>query len=231
MNYKATIIAASCCLNILPTVVFATVFEFSSDGSQYAVSHSEPADGARNTGEDPQAGSVDVQPNRQAYHTLAQQTALRFGGDRGVRAAGLTEAQFVDVFTAMIDQESRFDPRAVSVKGAKGLGQLMPATARALRVEDPFDPVQNLTGSAMYLVAQLRRFQNVDLALAAYNAGPAAVQRHNGIPPFEETQNYVRVVTENAGLSRLRVVPINQERTTSPPVSQPNSERTSVWEF
>lgn len=231
MTRNLTHFAAFCCLTIQPMVVYATVFEFSTDGSQYEVSQTNPADTASNTSAEPQGGSVDVPANRQAYHTLAQQTALRFGGDRGVEAAGLTEAQFVDVFTAMIDRESRFNPRAVSSKGAQGLGQLMPATARELRVEDPFDPVQNLTGSAMYLVAQLRRFHDVDLALAAYNAGPGAVERYNGIPPFEETQNYVRVVTRNAGLSRVRVVPINEERTNSPAVTPENLERTSVWEF
>lgn len=80
--------------------------------------------------------------------------------------------------------------RAVSPKGAIGLAQLMPATARMLGV-DPWDPVQNLEGGARYLAAQYRRFGSWRLALAAYNAGPAAVARHGGVPPYRETRAYI----------------------------------------
>lgn len=106
----------------------------------------------------------------------------------------------------------------------------MPGTARELRVSDPFDPAQNLTGSAMYLVAQLRAFGSVELALAAYNAGPGAVQKYNGVPPFRETKDYVRVVTKRAGLSLGPAVPVNAEvPTIDIKVTQP--ERKSVWEY
>lgn len=91
----------------------------------------------------------------------------------------------------VIRHESNFDPYAHSPAGAQGLMQLMPETAASLGVSDPFDPAQNVAGGTAYLAAQLERFQDVRLALAAYNAGPGAVERHGGVPPYAETQNYV----------------------------------------
>lgn len=105
-----------------------------------------------------------------------------------------------DLFEALVQQESAFNPRAVSPVGAQGLAQLMPRTAASLGVTDPFDPVQNLDGGARYLAQMLREFDgDIRLALAAYNAGPGAVRRAGGIPPFPETQNYVRKVLAAAG--------------------------------
>ncbi len=98
-----------------------------------------------------------------------------------------------DLFLRLVRQESGWNPQAVSHKGAIGLAQLMPDTARYLRV-NPHDPRQNLEGGARYLIEQYRRFGSWRLALAAYNAGPEAVARHGDIPPYRETQGYVRAI-------------------------------------
>jgi soluble lytic murein transglycosylase-like protein len=98
-----------------------------------------------------------------------------------------------DLFLRLVQQESGWNANAVSVKGALGLAQLMPATARSLGV-DPNDVSQNLEGGARYLRTQYETFGTWQLALAAYNAGPSAVQQYGGIPPYRETQNYVRVI-------------------------------------
>ena len=98
-----------------------------------------------------------------------------------------------ELFLRLVRQESGWNPRAVSHKGAIGLAQLMPGTARDLRV-DPHDPRQNLEGGARYLMEQYRRFGSWRLALAAYNAGPEAVARHGDVPPFRETRGYVTAI-------------------------------------
>ena len=96
---------------------------------------------------------------------------------------------------AVIRAESAFNPEAVSDKGALGLMQIMPFNLDAFRVYDPFDPWQNIMGGTRYLKALIQRFNGqVPLALAAYNAGPRAVDAHHGIPPFQETETYVKRV-------------------------------------
>jgi soluble lytic murein transglycosylase-like protein len=97
---------------------------------------------------------------------------------------------------AVIWVESSGDPNAVSRKGAKGLMQLMPDTARKLGVDDVLDPGQNVDGGVRYLREQLDRHGDLSLALAAYNAGPTAVARHGGVPPYPETKKYIRRVLE-----------------------------------
>lgn len=102
-----------------------------------------------------------------------------------------------ELIHAMVRVESCFDPQAVSRVGAQGLMQLMPATARELQVTHPFDVLENLRGGIEYFADLRSRYDgDVRLALAAYNAGPGAVARHDGIPPYPETQSYVQRVFE-----------------------------------
>jgi hypothetical protein len=114
------------------------------------------------------------------YRQAARDAARKYGIDP-------------DMFLRLIQQESSFRPDVVSPKGAIGLGQLMPATAKELGV-DPTDPMQNLEGAAKYLSQQLKRFGSPELALAAYNAGPTRVAKLGRVPNIAETQNYVKTI-------------------------------------
>jgi soluble lytic murein transglycosylase len=112
---------------------------------------------------------------------------------RAARAYGLSPA----MIKAVIHAESSFDPYAVSHRGARGLMQLMPITAGAMGVSDPFNPWQNISGGTRYLQQLVQRFDgDLNLTLAAYNAGPAVVERYNGLPPFKVTRRYVKRVLE-----------------------------------
>lgn len=121
----------------------------------------------------------------------------------GLKAAGLSGTEWLALFRSNIAVESAFNPNARSPVGAIGLGQLMPATAETLGV-DPHDPEDNLRGSARYLLAQLESFGSVELALAAYNAGPEAVRQYGGIPPYAETEGHVAKVLR---LTRSTLIP------------------------
>ncbi len=136
-------------------------------------------------------------------------TSTRHRRNRAVSAVGLSRDQWHTLFRSLIQAESAFDPNARSPKGAIGLGQLMPATARTLGV-DPHNMEENLDGAARYFLTQLSKFGSVELALAAYNAGPHRVEEYGGVPPFRETRNYiVRINRLSGGLGEYQVASAN----------------------
>lgn len=148
----------------------------------------EVTDGAIRRVDSIPAAAVSRATARAAPHALAT----------AVAAAATRYGLAPELVDTVARQESGYRPQVVSSAGAIGIMQLIPATARSLGV-DPWDPVANINGGAAYLRALLDQFNGrVDLALAAYNAGPNAVKRHEGIPPYRETQTYVA-----ASLSRL----------------------------
>lgn len=115
--------------------------------------------------------------------------------DEEIRSAAQAFAVDESLIRAIIHAESAYRPDARSPKGAQGLMQLMPATQRELAVEDPYEPLGNILGGTDYLAQLLATFNgNIELATAAYNAGPEAVRNHGGVPPFAETREYVRRV-------------------------------------
>ena len=126
-------------------------------------------------------GGVSVLPASTPYASLFSAASARYGVDASLLAA-------------VAKQESGYNPKAVSPAGAQGLMQLMPGTAKGLGVTNSFDPTHAVDGAARLLQGLIREFGRTDLALAAYNAGPGAVHRYRGIPPYPETQNYVRSV-------------------------------------
>lgn len=147
---------------------------------------------------DPSARSYSLTPSGDFRTTKPlNPRAARYDGL--IQEHSRTHAVSADLVRAIIQAESAFDPFARSIKGAMGLMQLMPATAREFGVLNPYDPAENIRAGVAYLKQLLVRYgENVELALAAYNAGPTAVAKYGRVPPYRETRNYVAKVRNNA---------------------------------
>jgi soluble lytic murein transglycosylase-like protein len=181
---------------LLPDPVRADVFELATNGNFVEIS--KPAWQPEPAAVIDEYAPVVVQPSpaptqsQDSVQQHIQAAAARYG----------ISSHLVD---AVAWQESRYNPRARSSAGAIGVMQLMPGTARQLGVSNPHDVRQNVAGGAAYLREQLVRFgNNVPLALAAYNAGPGAVMKYGGIPPYRETQDYVRKIMRRMSVTAFR---------------------------
>ncbi len=144
--------------------------------------------------------SVDPNYQQLARGRLVSNSSI----DKAIEEAALRHNVDPNLVRAIVKVESNFNPTAVSRKGAMGLMQLMPATARQLRVSNPFDPAQNVDAGVRHLKGLLDSFHgDIGLSLAAYNAGEGAVQRNGGVPPYAETRNYVKRITSLYGRGDL----------------------------
>lgn len=135
----------------------------------------------------------DFKISRRAPKSLPAKNPQRY--DRYISQAARIYGISFSLLKSVIKVESNFNPRAVSQKGAKGLMQIMPANYKTLSIKNPFDPWENIQGGTRYLKQLLKRYQGkLELALAAYNAGPELVDEYRRVPPYRETRNYVRQV-------------------------------------
>ena len=185
-----TIFVAALAALAMPCVAEAQIYTWRDPGGNLVLSD-HPKDGAQRTyavvGTTGAIRATKASARSSSYDSLiAEHASLH-----GIRA---------DLVRAVIQAESAFNPMARSIKGAMGLMQLMPATALAYGVANAYDPAENIRAGVAYLRGLLDRYkQNEELALAAYNAGPAAVEKYKAVPPYRETRNYVSKIRNQAG--------------------------------
>ena len=221
-NFIRIAVAAAAIFVAVPVTADAQIYSW-RDAAGNLVLSDKPHDGATKTYAVASDSTVRTTrpagPRNTAYDDLIEQHSQT----HGLRA---------DLVRAVIQAESAFNPMARSIKGAMGLMQLMPATALAYGVANPYDPAQNIRAGVAYLKSLMERYQqSEELALAAYNAGPGAVEKyHNAVPPYRETRDYVSRITTQAGPQRpapahiYKVVEIKDGHeivryTTTPPVA------------
>jgi soluble lytic murein transglycosylase-like protein len=206
MSSKGTRLLVSAVLlyAALPAAANAQIYSW-RDGEGTLVLSSTPRAGASVTYAVRNASS-QIRTTRRATSPRAQEfepLIAAYADEHDVRP---------DLVRAVIQAESAFNPFARSSKGAMGLMQLMPATAAELGVTDPYDPAQNIRGGVAYLKSLLLQYsQNEELALAAYNAGPTAVARYDGVPPYRETRNYIARIKGTAGAGRPPASPMRRK--------------------
>lgn len=231
-KYSNMVALSLSCLMMASTHTYSTVFEYGSNGDISITDKSHiilelPKQKLETS------KKTSAKTDKAFLRKLTREVAIKYSSSIGVRAAGINAMTFIDVFEALISRESNFDPNTLSPKGAAGLGQLMPATANELGVSDPFDPETNLHASAKYLTQQLEQFGSVDIALAAYNAGPKRVREYNGVPPFDETKSYIKWILARAGLKPgttvLQVTATSKNQSIN--LNTPLKGIVSVWEF
>lgn len=187
---KRSLFALGVCLSLASPAV-AQIYTW-RDAAGTLVLSDRPREGDRQI-------ATHVVPGSQGVRATKPTTLKTSRFDDAIRRHAGKNGVSADLVRAVIQVESAYNPSAVSPKGAMGLMQLMPATAAEFGVRDPFEPEQNIGAGVAYLKRLLDRYdQRVELALAAYNAGPGNVEKYGDVPPFRETRNYIKKVTESA---------------------------------
>lgn len=207
----------------------ATVWEFTEARATYAPQY-ESKQASEALSKPPRASTLPIN-NSDTLRDQARHIAKEVWHATEIKSFGFSAKSFVSNFEFLIERESAFDPDAISSKGAMGLGQLMPGTAHDLGVTDPLDPEQNLRAAARYFSEQIRRFGSIPLALAAYNAGPARVEQHGGVPPFAETKAYVAWITQRVAESTRGSYTDVSFPAASDTALQSQTGAQSVWEY